>query len=45
VLCLTAMTSYTILLPYSSLVPMWYVLLWIAYARLLHPLKHIPGPF
>jgi hypothetical protein len=39
------MTSYTTLLSYSSLIPLWYVLLWIAYARLLHPLKHIPGPF
>jgi cytochrome P450 len=39
------MTSYTILISYSSLVLLWYVLLWIAYTRLLHPLKHIPGPF
>jgi hypothetical protein len=40
-----AMTSYTILLSYSSLLLLCYVLLWIVYVRLLHPLKRIPGPF
>jgi hypothetical protein len=39
------MTSYTTLLAYSSLALAGYALAWIAYARLLHPLKHIPGPF
>jgi hypothetical protein len=39
------MTSYTALLVYSSLALAGYTLAWIAYSRLLHPLKHIPGPF
>jgi hypothetical protein len=39
------MTNYTTLLSYSSLGLAGYALAWIAYARLFHPLKHIPGPF
>jgi hypothetical protein len=39
------MASYTTLLAYFSLALMGYVLAWIVYARLFHPLKHIPGPF
>lgn len=39
------MTGYIALLFYSQLALLAYVLLWIAYARLLHPLKHVPGPF
>jgi hypothetical protein len=45
VIRLPSMTSYTTLLAYSSLALAGYALAWIAYARLLHPLKHIPGPF
>ena len=39
------MLSYTTILTCSSLALAGYALAWIAYARLFHPLKHIPGPF
>ena len=39
------MTDYITLLVYSQFTLVAYVLLSIAYARLLHPLKHVPGPF
>jgi len=40
-----SMMNYTTLLVYSSLALAGYALAWVAYARLLHPLKHIPGPY
>ena len=39
------MLSYTTLLTCSLIALAGYALAWIAYARLFHPLKHIPGPF
>ncbi len=39
------MTSFIGLIPYLPLALASYALLWTAYARLVHPLKHIPGPF
>jgi len=38
------MTSYVALLFYFQLALVAYALLWVGYARLLHPLKHVPGP-
>jgi len=39
------MTSYITLLSYLPFALVAYALLWTAYTRLLHPLKHVPGPF
>lgn len=39
------MKSFIGLLPYLPLALAAYALLWTAYARLVHPLEHIPGPF
>jgi hypothetical protein len=39
------MTGYVALLPYIPLALAAYALLWTVYTRLIHPLKHIPGPF
>jgi hypothetical protein len=39
------MTGYITLLVYSQLALVAYALLWVTYARLLYPLKHVPGPF
>jgi len=39
------MASYIAFLLYSQLALVIYVLLWIGYARLLHPLKRIDGPW
>jgi len=42
---LPTMTSYVALLFYSQIALVAYGLLWTGYARLLHPLRHVPGPF